>query len=246
MVALSILAALGLAAVHLFSQALRLLQDVSRNRLVSIVGGMAVAFVILRLLPAIAQHQETLAEAAEGTVFHFLENHVWVLVLISIVIFYGLERLARDSRQRQRAEGKPDRTSHEVFWLHMATFALMNLLVGYLLFHHVEQQAGVTTLLLFFLAMLFKFTVNDHGLHQHHKQLYDHIGRWLLAAAVAIGWGINYLVAVPQVGPALLQAFIAGGVLLNVLKEELPEAAEGKYRAFTIGALGYAILLVTF
>ena len=79
MVLFSFIAALGLAAVHLFSQTLRLLQGISRNQLISIVGGMAVAFVILRLLPAVAQHQQTLAEATSDTPFGFLNNQVYAL-----------------------------------------------------------------------------------------------------------------------------------------------------------------------
>ena len=59
MVFFSFVAALGLAAVHLFSQTLRFLQDISRNQLVSTMGGMALAFVILRFLPAVAYPQRS-------------------------------------------------------------------------------------------------------------------------------------------------------------------------------------------
>lgn len=48
---LSLLAAGGLAAVHLFSQRRRILDGVPRNRLLSAAGGLAVAFVALRLPP---------------------------------------------------------------------------------------------------------------------------------------------------------------------------------------------------
>jgi hypothetical protein len=52
-----------------------------------------------------------------------------------------------------------------------------------------------------------------------------------LAVVVLFGWVINYVLSIPQVGPALLQAFIAGGVLLNVLKEE--KSCLGKKKAGT-------------
>jgi hypothetical protein len=93
--------------------------------------------------------------------------------------------------------------------------------------------------------MLFKFIVNDHGLHRLHGELYDDRGRWVLVLAVFLGWAINALVNVHPVGPALFQAFIAGGVLLNVLKEELPQERESRYWAFTLGAGVYGVLLVT-
>lgn len=239
---LSLLAATGLAAVHVFSQRLRVLDGVPRNRLLSFVGGMAVAFVVLRLLPALGEHQETFETVTTGSVLGALKNHIYIILLVSIAIYYGLERLARVSRQKRRKAGKSDRASYSVFWLHTLTFALMNVLIGYLLIGQAEQ--GSLHLSLFFLAMLFKFIVNDHGLHRAHKELYDDLGRWLLALAVFFGWGINYLFDIHRLGPALLQAFIAGGVLLNVLKEELPEERKSRYWAFALGVGGYAALLV--
>ena len=57
MVIASLLAAASLAAVHVFSQQLRVLDGVPRSRLLSIASGMAVAIVLLRLVPALAQGQ---------------------------------------------------------------------------------------------------------------------------------------------------------------------------------------------
>ena len=232
--------------MHVFSQTLHLLQGVPRRRLVSFVGGMAVAFVILRLLPAIGRHQQTLEQATQGGPLGFLDNHIYAVLLLSIIIFYGLERLAQRSRERRKQAGKEDRPGFGVFWLHIGTFALMNLLVGYLLFHHVEQGSELQVLLLFFLAMLFKFVVNDHGLHNLHQDLYDRMGRWLLAVTVLGGWLVNYVARMPQVGPALLQGFIAGAVLLNVLKEQLPSAEKSRYALFASGAVLYSVLLLSF
>jgi hypothetical protein len=101
-------------------------------------------------------------------------------------------------------------------------------------------------LLLFTAAMFFKFLVNDHALHRDHKDLYDHKGRWILAVAVFAGWALNYWAEIPRIGPAILQSFIAGGVLLNVLKEELPEERKSRYWAFGLGALAYSVLLLSF
>ena len=39
-------------------------------------------------------------------------------------------------------------------------------------------------------------------------------------------------------------AFLAGGVILNVLKEELPEERKSRIAPFFIGAFGYAAILL--
>ncbi len=43
----------------------------------------------------------------------------------------------------------------------------------------------------------------------------------------------------------MLLALLGGGIILNVLKEELPEQRESRFWAFALGGLGYAALLLT-
>ncbi len=238
----SLAAVVSLAAVHLFSPKLRFLHEIPRSRLLSVAGGISLAFVVLRLLPSVAESQLEIARAGGAGVLPFLQNHAYVLVLLSIVLFYGLERLVKLSRQQRRAAEGEDCTSPGVFWLHITTFAVVNLLIGYVLSYRLGL--GTRALVLFALAMLLKFIVNDHGLHADHKEAYRRIGRWLLAAAVLVGWAVGYLLPLPPLIPALLQAFIAGAVILNVLKEELPEYRESRYWAFALGAVAYAALLM--
>jgi hypothetical protein len=52
------------------------------------------------------------------------------------------------------------------------------------------------------------------------------------------------LAEIPEVAVAVLIAFLAGGVVLNVLKEELPEERESRFWAFALGAAFYAALLL--
>ncbi|HWN44540.1 MAG TPA: hypothetical protein VNW71_20115 [Thermoanaerobaculia bacterium] len=43
---------------------------------------------------------------------------------------------------------------------------------------------------------------------------------------------------------ALLFAFLAGGIVLNILKEELPSERESRFSAFALGAGSYAAILL--
>ena len=49
---------------------------------------------------------------------------------------------------------------------------------------------------------------------------------------------------VPPLAVAALFAFLAGGIVLNVLKEELPEERESHFSAFALGTGLYAALLL--
>lgn len=236
----ALLAALGLALVHLYSGKLRFLEGTPRSIWLSVAGGVSVAYVFVHLLPEVSEVQEALAEAL-GSSLGFLENHGFLVALVGLVIFYGLERAAKASRKRRG--GEEQATSPGVFWLHIASFSLYNLLIGYLLVRRPEQ--GLLALVLFFVAMALHFMVNDYGLREHHKAAYTRTGRWVLAAAVLLGWGLALFSELPEAVIALLLAFLAGGVVLNVLKEELPSERQSRFWPFALGVVAYAALLLS-
>ncbi|MDP5338644.1 MAG: hypothetical protein NWQ28_08735, partial [Nodularia sp. (in: cyanobacteria)] len=117
-------------------------------------------------------------------------------------------------------------------------------LIGYLLVH--REESGIQSLLLFALAMALHFIVNDHALRKNHQKLYDQMGRWLLAIAIIFCWLIGIDTEINQAVVAVLFAFLAGGIVLNVLKEELPEVTESCFWSFAFGTINYAIILLAF
>ena len=92
--------------------------------------------------------------------------------------------------------------------------------------------------------MVLHFCVNDYGLRDDYKQRYDHTGRWLLAGATVAGWGLGIAMEVGVTAVAVLFAFLAGGIVLNVLKEELPEERQSRFWAFALGVVTYTLLLL--
>ena len=230
--------AVGLAAVHLLAGRLWFLDGLPRSRALSFAGGVSVAYVFVHLFPEVQEAGAAIHESELGPLALFAEHHVYLVALTGFVTFYGLERLAQEAGGG-REESAPD---PDVFWLHIGSFGAYNALVGYLLLH--REEAGLTSLLLFFVAMALHFVVNDHGLREHHGALYRRRGRWLLAAAILLGTGVGLVVAVPEGVLAVLFAFLAGGVVLNVIKEELPEERESRFPAFAAGTAGYAALLL--
>jgi zinc transporter ZupT len=237
---LSALIAIGLALAHLYSGRLRF-KKIPRSRWLSAAGGVSVAYVFVHILPELSQHQTVLQDLGKG-IIPYIEHHVYLIALLGLTIFYGLERLAMSSRNQLQRQGQGDITSRSIFWLHIISFAIYNALIGYLLLHREEQD--ITSLLLFGIAMTLHFVVNDNGLREHHKHLYDRIGRWILAAAIIVGWVLGSGTEIQASAIAVLFAFLAGGVVLNVLKEELPEERESCFWAFVLGAAAYTILLL--
>lgn len=92
--------------------------------------------------------------------------------------------------------------------------------------------------------MALHFVTNDYGLRQDYKEGYDRTARWVIAGAVIVGWLLGLVVEVSDVAVAFLFAFLSGGVVLNVLKEELPEERKSRFLPFAAGLAGYAVLLM--
>lgn len=58
--------------------------------------------------------------------------------------------------------------------------------------------------------MLYGSTSWQHAVREHHKDAYLRKGRWVLAAAVVLGWVVGLLTEIPEVAIVVLTAFLAG------------------------------------
>jgi hypothetical protein len=235
----SLVAALVLAAVHVATPTLRGLDGTPRSIWLSLAGGISVAYVFVHVLPELGAAQAVLRESVPLPV-DFLEHHVYLLSAAGLAAFYGLDRLAM--RARRQRDARHGQMPAGLFWIHIASFGAYNVLIGYLLLHGEHQT--LANLATFAFAMAVHFVVTDHALYLHHRSRYRRIGRWVLVAAALGGWALGARTAITEAGVALLFAFLAGGVILNVLKEELPEERESRFGAFVVGLVGYAALLL--
>lgn len=233
----------GLVLIHCGIGRLRFLGGTPRSVWLSGAGGVSVAYVFVHLLPELGR---TGHAGATGLPFlDRLESHDYLIALTGLVVFYGLERMVRTSQRRRGTSPGDDgdsTTSPSVFWLHIASFALYNLLIGYLLVDREDQSAR--GLAFYFIAMALHFVVTDFGLRHDHRSDYAHRGRWLLSVALVAGWLLALVTTVSPRVTADLFAFLAGGNILNILKEELPAERESRFLPFALGTFGYALLLL--
>lgn len=233
--------ALVLGSIHIFASQFRFLSVVPRSKWLSAAGGVAVAYVFVHIFPELREMQRIVSEHLKESALGFLDTHVYLIALLGLVVFYGLERMARTSRHAQKETRGEDKTSPEIFWIHVSSFAVYNTLVGYLL---VSASRGAVGAFLYFFAMGVHFLTNDYGLWFDYKDRYTRVGRWLLSGAVVFGALLGFYWKLPEIWIAVLFSFLAGGVVMNVLKEELPEERKSSFWAFAGGTAAYAILLL--
>lgn len=232
--------ALAFVCVHLFVGNLKGLATTPRSRWLSFAGGVAVAYVFMHMLPTLASHGGTFARttALDETL---AESTVYTLTLIGLVLFYGTERAVIISRGTQERQHRK-RPSSGVFWLHVASSSLLIFVIAYLLNH--REDASLWGLAIYAAAMLLHFTTADFGSRSHHPELYDRAGRWTLAGATVLGWLTGLVIELPMLAIGGLYAFVAGGIILTVLKEELPAERESRFAPFLLGAVLYGALVL--
>jgi hypothetical protein len=233
--------AFSLGIVHVFASQTRWLASIPRRWWVSIAGGVSIAYIFLHIFPELGKAQEEI-EYGISPILEFLEYHVYLLALVGLASFYGLEKFALQSRTRNQEKHGEDCTPPGVFWIHIIAFTIYNLILGYLL--RESEDHGLTACLLLFFVLALHFVVNDVGLREHHKRAYDRVGRWILAGAILLGWVLGQTFHVDAAALAAIWALVAGGIILNVLKEELPEEQDSDFGMFVVGATLYTVVLL--
>ncbi len=230
-----------LAGLHLVAPRIRKLPLVPERYTGSFAGGLAVAYVFLHLLPEIAAGNEAIGEALSDVLkpAPLLELGIFLVALAGFTAFYGLERLAAARSGRDTGSAREPRG---VYWLHLVSFMVYNVLITYTMVLRV--RTGLLFALLFTLAMGLHFVLTDRTLTEHYPQRFRTSGRALLAASLVLGWALAALFApTSTLLVALLTALLGGSVLLNVFKEEVPSNRSSSFAWFSIGLVLYSVLL---
>ncbi|HEX8618222.1 MAG TPA: hypothetical protein VF911_11605, partial [Thermoanaerobaculia bacterium] len=155
-----------------------------------------------------------------------------------LVAYYALERAVRVRRQAPGDE-HDGVTADGVFWLHVASFSLYNAIIGYSLAAGEHES-----LLLFSIAMGLHFVITDAGLRHSHRRAYDRVGRWIVSGSIIAGCAIGTTFELPAAATTIALALLGGAIILNVLKEELPEERQSRILPFVAGAAAYGALLL--
>lgn len=240
-VVLALISTLTLAALHLAAPRIRHLPGVPEKATVSFGAGIAVTYVFLHLLPEVAAAHSELREllGEDEAPSLLMELGVFLVALLGFLLFYGLERAAIKTRSTGDTGA-----NRGVYRLHLASFVVYNAIITYTM--PLTYRTGVVFAVMFTIAMGLHFVLSDRSLEEHYGQWFD---RWLprlvLVGALVLGWVLAVLFAPTKpITVSLLTAFLAGSILLNVFKSELPSAKQSSFGWFMVGTVLYAGVLV--
>lgn len=230
----------SLAGVHLLPNVVEERLDDLESEWESFVGGIGISYVFIHVLPEIHEVSHAMTE---GMLFYtwFARERVWIIVLFGLVGFYFLaDAIGSGSGEN------PD-VALSLVWIHLGTFTLYNGICGYMLMHPEilgeEKFLGPTEYAFFLISIGLHFYVNDIELRTKHGRLYRRVGRFVLAGSVVIGTLVGVAVTL-NASVAVLFAFVAGGMILNIFRRELPDHASSNARILLVGAIVYTVLLL--
>lgn len=216
-----------LAGVHFVANQARLVGWIWHGRFLSFACGITFAYVFVDLLPTLEKGQPILKKAFDPLIPYF-DKHAYVASLLGVLFFYGLHTQSANSTRN--------------YWLQMTGYLLFNLFVGASLADSTNPD--IQPLALFTVAMGMHYFVNDHNMAVDEGPLYNNVSRWMLAAALFIGYAIGYGSHIPDAVVALTISFLSGGIILNALRYELPKREQVGYVFFLLGALIYTVIIL--
>lgn len=222
---ISLVMVLGLAAVHLLVGKNRLLSHEIGSPWLSGSAGVAVGYVFIYLLPKLADMKYGLAGDGYAD---FVERHFFYFVMLGFLVFYRV-------RWASGAANVPEHWRGVARWAHRLGFLGYSLMLGYIV--TAFKNPSILAALLATAILGFHLMGVDHHLRHARPESYDRQLRYLLAASVVIGWIFGITTDLSDTAVALWTALLAGGMLMMVLKEELPGDPSGHYVYFTLAVV---------
>lgn len=221
-------ALLILAVIHLFANRAQILGWIWKGNFLSFAAGISFAYVFVDLLPELEKGQSVLKRSF-GDILPYLNRHTYVIALLGVLFYYGLHT---------QSTSRSDRN----FWIKLGGYLLFNFFVGASLSDGNNPE--IQPLFLFTIAMGMHYFISDHNANEENGSLYNQKGRWLLVLALFLGYIVGYLTSIPDTVVAIAVSFISGGILLNVLRYELPKRQQVGYYFFLMGSLIFTLIIL--
>ena len=225
------LAALVIAGAHI---SLPWLQNRLGDRdaqFVSFVGGVAIGYVFLFLLPKIGDYTAAIVrrEADDWEVLHY---RLYIIALVGMLAYYLSDQL----------NVRKDARRHVGIVVHVTMFALYNFSIGNL-FVQVQREGHMPYIFIGIVLAMHMLGVDNHLRHLYRER-FDKWVRWIFAAAVMGGWVTGMFYTLSTATLAVLSAFVAGAILMTVMTEELPERNTRRTWFFVGGICLFTVMMM--
>ncbi len=203
---------------------------------VSFAGGVSVSYVFLDMLPNLVEYNKPIGEylLANHWLTPFTQVSIYIVALFGFLVYYGFDLFAERYQEKKH-------DNRVVYLLHLAMFSIYNILITYTM--SLRALTGITYTVLFTFAMALHLVLTDRKFTRIFPVQFNHLGRFVLSLALFSGWLMSAIFdPIRVLFVAFMTAFLAGSILLNVFREELPNSDLASFRWFAFGSLMIAVI----
>ena len=225
-----------IASCHWYAVVLASQSDSQQQRWASLGGGAGLAYVFVHLLPELASGGSELSETIGMIPYaptNLVEAFLFFVALLGVLVVFSIDVLAQGQTSLSPISS----------WLHLSSFAAINYLYAYSLPSLIST--GILYAVLFTVAVASHVLLADRFSVIHHPRRFRQRNRCIGSAALVLGLLNAFLLhPISDLTLAFATAFLGGGLLMTVFREELPAVNSTRLLWFLCGSGGMAILLV--
>jgi hypothetical protein len=214
--------------IHLFANNFIPANQIRRRKWISFSGGLAVSYVFVYILPSMHREQQTVEVYTDNLT---MESELYFVGLLGLLIFYGIQKTFKQVVQSQ--------DNRSTLWLQIIFFTIYNMLIVYIVM--ASNVTGIQSVF-YGIAIGLHFIAVAHDLWRENPKQYNLVGRFVIASGIIIGWIIGVFVTLSSFAQAMIFAFISGAMILNVLKNELPNEQHAHFPTFAFGVISYTLI----
>ena len=207
----------------------------SRQILIYLLTGVAIAYAFVDVFPHLASMQVKLDAATGSGIFVYLAHHTYLMALLGFLAYLGVETSLADVPPGSRV-----RLRHLLI---VASMMLYSFLVGYMLSEQPTHRPEPAVL--FAIAMAAHWLGLNYATRELNPAAYDRYFRYLLLASTSLGWVTGVFFELSDVAYALWFAYLAGGIVAVGVATDLPNVQSIRaFVAFAAGAITYSALIL--
>jgi len=222
-----------LALINFFGIYLFPRDRVPSQKWFSFSSGIAITYFFLYLLPSLNQRQDTLRIDWLNL---SLPSEIYFVSLIGFTLFYGTMRFIRLSFFQDTRTEK-----------YFSYYLQIGLLTGYMFFSAYVVTASfdsVVTKLFYATALGIHFLAVGNDLYLRYGDKFIKRGRYFITVGILCGGIFSYYVDLMSHVETIIFAFVAGAMILNIVKYKLPTDRELVYPVFIATVIIYSFILI--
>lgn len=203
--------------IHWITPRFRKLDLFNNAILNSMIGGFSFGYVLLNILPKLMLNLEELREETHS---NFLGNErnftfiIFMFFLIGFLVPYILEKLTS-------VRTEIDKKSNCIYYIaNVGILTFLHFIIALMI--PAIANESLLGLFVFTFIMGSYFILQDYSMSHHFSDFFDELGRYIIMIGIVSGWlvGVFLLSHTHNITETLMSAFLAGALILGVLKIE--------------------------